>query len=447
MKRNEWNEGLNHLDPDLVENYVVQKEVYFQKKKAKNQWLRFGAVAACVVLIVGGFSAALMLHGDQPAKSPPPSIPTWDDARLSAEEVSKLFEFNDNAAATNAYTEVFVPDAAHLRIGELPEEEFIGVYRYTNEGDVPKEKEVRSFVDGFLPRLTVSLDATILEYEVRKIEHTEALNVDVRMDPYVVWAWQYEGYCYTSVTNLSWSHRIVLDGETVQIDQRLPDDEILTSLQTVKEKLFAIFGASFFDAKIVRRYGPYSEYGAEQICVYFYDKGAHPLNSTQDEPVSDYICLDFDNFENSAEDNVSKGVLTDVSVRYKKNRKAITEECACTANARRISLEEAEALLYKGYVFGGHVCPLCMAEQDKVSFEDYDFVDVEYVFGWDLTAAKPTMGLPFYAFYKEVKTSENGNHMYAKAYVPAIEVSGWDECFEKQTNEHGVDMDDVIVEE
>ena len=26
MKKQEWNEGLNHVDPDLVEAYVLQKE-------------------------------------------------------------------------------------------------------------------------------------------------------------------------------------------------------------------------------------------------------------------------------------------------------------------------------------------------------------------------------------------------------------------------------------
>ena len=48
MKKKEWNEGLNHLDPDLVEKYVEQKDRLRQKnKKPKSLWLRFGAIAAC----------------------------------------------------------------------------------------------------------------------------------------------------------------------------------------------------------------------------------------------------------------------------------------------------------------------------------------------------------------------------------------------------------------
>ena len=47
MKKKEWNEGLNHIDPDLVEKYVEQKDRLRQKnKKPKGVWLRFGAIAA-----------------------------------------------------------------------------------------------------------------------------------------------------------------------------------------------------------------------------------------------------------------------------------------------------------------------------------------------------------------------------------------------------------------
>ena len=48
MKKKEWNEGLNHLDPDLIEKHIEQKERLRQKnKKPKSIWLRFGAIAAC----------------------------------------------------------------------------------------------------------------------------------------------------------------------------------------------------------------------------------------------------------------------------------------------------------------------------------------------------------------------------------------------------------------
>ena len=52
MKKKDWNEGLNHLDPDLVEEYVIKKNAYVQKKRSvKPYW--FAAVAAVLVLAIG----------------------------------------------------------------------------------------------------------------------------------------------------------------------------------------------------------------------------------------------------------------------------------------------------------------------------------------------------------------------------------------------------------
>ncbi len=80
MKKKEWNEGLDHLDPDLVEKYVEQKDRLRQKnKKAKGVWLRFGAIAACFLLIVSAVIVVPMLRdsGDTPIiKSPNNDIPS-----------------------------------------------------------------------------------------------------------------------------------------------------------------------------------------------------------------------------------------------------------------------------------------------------------------------------------------------------------------------------------
>ena len=91
---------------------------------------------------------------------------------------------------------------------------------------------------------------------------------------------------------------------------------------------------------------------------------------------------------------------------------------------RRIPLKEAEALLYKGYVFGGHMCPQCQAEQEKISFRNYDYVGFDYYRGY-----------PFYAFYKQIESDEDGL-TYALTYVPAFEVSGYEEYFKSQEAEH-----------
>ena len=73
MKKKEWNEGLNHIDPDLVEKYVEQKDRLRQKnKKPKSVWLRFGAIAACFLLIVSAVIVVPLLREDDPGVIPGP---------------------------------------------------------------------------------------------------------------------------------------------------------------------------------------------------------------------------------------------------------------------------------------------------------------------------------------------------------------------------------------
>ena len=154
------------------------------------------------------------------------------------------------------------------------------------------------------------------------------------------------------------------------------------------------------------------------------------------------MCISFDNFINYSGDIVSDSILTVSSVYCYKNRSGISDnQYDVVANAKRISISEAEALLYNGYVFGGHSCPLCMSAQDKIDFEGYDFVDIEYVFEYSNENGTPSIGIPFYAFYKNIGISENGNTIYAKTYVPAIEVSGYKEYFESQKDNHQNDWD------
>ena len=74
-----------------------------------------------------------------------------------------------------------------------------------------------------------------------------------------------------------------------------------------------------------------------------------------------------------------------------------------------------------------------MQMQDKVSFEGYDCVDIEYIYDDD---ESPTIAIPFYAFYKNIGTAKSGNIIYAKTLVCAIELLGYDEYFESQIKNH-----------
>ena len=100
-----------------------------------------------------------------------------------------------------------------------------------------------------------------------------------------------------------------------------------------------------------------------------------------------------------------------------------------------ISLAEAEEYLYKGYSWGGVQCPLCKLNDPHVDFSEYDFVQIEYY------GSLSEYALPYYTFYKYLGTTEyqdiEGLYVeYAVAYVPAIEIEGLDEYFKEQAAQH-----------
>ena len=85
-----------------------------------------------------------------------------------------------------------------------------------------------------------------------------------------------------------------------------------------------------------------------------------------------------------------------------------------------------------GYCFGAHTCPKCMQNNTPVDFSEYDYVGLEYLFGIDpLETGDPMPVLPFYVFYKEMEGEVyNGGQLYAKTWVPMIELSGMKEYFD-----------------
>lgn len=437
MKYKEWNEALNHIDSDLVEIYVEKKEKIVNNKFNKSVLLKVFAGVACLALIVSIVIPILSKNGLKTVD--PLDKTTGNNAKYSAEYISKLFSVEKtNDVAINAYTKVFVPDNKYLYIDKNFNEETLAVYEYnTNKSEFDKS-DFKNFINGFLPKLADSINAKVPTYQiVENSNQVSGFSVSGKIGDYRMSIFQNKTRQSFHLSK-AWLQdgRIILDNEVIQIDQRLSDKEIENSIKSIKNKLFGIFNVSFSDVKIIRDFNGYSEYGATRISIYFYNKGAHSLNLTQEVPVTDYICISFDNLLNYDGDIVSDSILTVAEIYYNKKLTDSTKEYSVIENAKKISLKEAEDLLSKGFVFGGHSCSLCMALQDKVSFSSYDFVDIEYVFGYDSKTNQETTGIPFYAFYKKIGTSENGNAIYAKTYVAAIKVSGYDEYFKNQEENH-----------
>ena len=391
-------------------------------------------IAACACLCVAAIPLFFLFGKDEPVEEPP-QIPVYDDAQYSALDIGNLFSGKYESVATNAYQKIYVPSDEYLNITPIPNEEYLPIYKLS---DIKKEldkKEFSKLVDTIFQKVFSAMSIELPNYTIEYNDDNYGnmgsywkINL-LRLENLFVSARQSSLQNFFSFNGRN--HGISLNGVNIEIDQSKSDDEIKASLTPIKEKLFEVFGVEFNDVKIIRNYSSYSPHGATQVYVYFYNSN-EPLENVFGKPILDYIELSFDNFKNFEDDIVSDTVLSDVSIRYVERRDKADQLYTVPKKLKMISLEDAEALLRRGYVFGGHSCRLCMAMQDPIDFENYDHVGFEYIQG----STNSNEVLPFYAFYKYIGDTQNGNKTYAKTYVPAIKVSGYEEYFESQTKYH-----------
>lgn len=428
-------DAIGNIDLEIVERFILM-DLKLQNKEHVHKRKTWISIAACLGLCVAlSLSVAAVVKHLQSTKVPISQEPVY-----SAEEIGAMF---GTSMGTSFYQKIYVSSAEELQGAPIPEEEYIAVYENNLLDRELDEEELRWFVDGFSDRLSEALGGEMPEYTVddwSEMGYMQTLIGDVDIGEHELGIQQTRSKnrvnIHPSYDIDKSNRRIVLDGQVVQVDQRQSDEEIIKSLSEIKKKLFKIFGVKYKDVKVVRVYDKDSEYGVNALCVYFYNADAHPLNELAEMPVTDYIEIRFDNRKSHVSDIISDGVLTDATIfniqtRYKDIYQPVVQ-------SRRITLSEAEALLAKGYVFGGHSCPLCMAQQDPVDFTQYDFVGLTYLSNRyeELSETTKITAIPFYVFYKYIGESENGNQSYAMTYVPAIELSGWDEYFENQIQDH-----------
>lgn len=77
MKKQEWNEALNNLDPEIVEKYVSQKDQLRQKKRKKTVWFRAVIIAACLAVVVCVL-VTLILKGNHDLTIIDPQAPSFE---------------------------------------------------------------------------------------------------------------------------------------------------------------------------------------------------------------------------------------------------------------------------------------------------------------------------------------------------------------------------------
>ena len=440
MKKKEWNEGLDHLDPDLVEKYALQKEKLREKnKKHKSIWLRFGAIAVGFVLILGAVIVVPMLR-DIPGVIPykpneepwsPIITPNVSNVVLSADEVNSVFDVMQDNAATNQYTKIYTSDPKYLNLSPLPIAEYLPVY---SARDFTMSKvDLQDFINEYIDEVSTFFGIESKEYEIEK---------DVR--------WNGDPIYEAEISEGKMGVRFIMRNNLLYFDNYSIGEKRLKingSMISILESdtityICASFGKDYSDVKISREYS-YEQLRTITIYLYSPEKTIFPSNFSKSPMTSDYISLTFFTDWGSGTScdwggSDDEAFLSSVSL-YQ-TLKNWNQYFSVVSKVKMLTLEEAEELLAKGYVFGGHSCPLCMAVQPEVDFSDYTFVDVEYV-----SDENEKLCIPFYAFYKYIG-NYNGMDKYAKTYVPAFQASGYAEYFANQEDDHGKGFAPDIVD-
>ncbi len=421
MKNDMIYRALEYVD----ETYLEAAADAIQSRTKPRLIRRWALTAACFLLII---TVGLLPLIPRLAEEPP----TPDkELVLSATDIAAIFDNQYDDIATTSYQKIYAPNISALSLSPPPDTEYVNLYEHTGSEKAPDLESYTDFTDTVMTKMAKSLNIPVPSYEIRQEENGYTTFIE---QPFIYFlsTSHYPTYNTASFSGFT-SSRVSLDGKLISANQQQSDEQIIASLSTVRQTLFTLFDISFTDAYVVREYGIYNTHGVECLRVYFYNASEHPLNATaKDTPYSDYLELTFRNYrQNTASDDILYNVL----VRYIDFHAPAESQYMNIGQKKLLSLEEAEALLKKGYTFGNHICALCMASQTPIDFSDYDYVSLEYACNLNINA-ESNLCFPFYTFYKDIGKIKNGNRIYAKTYVPAVNIQGLDEYFKAQESNH-----------
>lgn len=350
---------------------------------------------------------------------------------------------NGTNGSTTSYEKIYTPDIKYLYINPIPTDKYVTIYQgyYQKEID---QNEAQSLADKYFPKIINALHIPTPLYET-EIDDGEIPGITIRStaERYDFTEYYGMGFRITNMQNrniISFScgeNPLTINDKTFSINRSQSDTDILNSISDLKQELFNIFDVSFDSTKVIRRYNNYSSSGPTSLTVYLYNSSAHPLNKLQgEEPYTDYIFIKFDNYEKESTD-----ISYAQNIWYWSFRTENKSHSKPIAKKELLSLEKAEEYLNKGYVLSMGGCAQCQAEQTPIDFANYNYVSFEYDGGFNVGV----LAIPYYAFYKNIGTAQNGNMIFAKTYVPAIEVEGYEEYFINKHNNHNNSNNDYVL--
>ena len=420
MSKEKFISAVGEIDESVFARYNEVEQKILKRAVLKKRVLRVVYFAACFCAFAGIMITAVRsgVFDIQEVSKPPVNEKLF----FTAKEIASIFSGYESVGISS-YETVYAPDNEYFSSDKTQYNEFATVYRVNDYGCPTDENEFKSFTDDITGRFAHYIDVLVPEYEIQ-----DTFDTLFHLDEYTCMSRQTDklNTFWLVATFNSQSNGAVISFEDrkITVDQTCSDEEIIKSLEQVKYILFDVFNVEFSEISVNRIYDN-SANRVSQINVLFYNDTHHSLMNYKD-----YISLNFKPYDNS----VYTKYFDCTHIYYQQFRFETDKLLSSISEIRQITVEEAEELLFKGYTFGGHSCPICMSEQKKVDFVDYDCVNIKY-FNFSSQDVSEVY-IPFYAFYKQIGVAVNGNIEYAVTYVPAIEVSGYEEYFENQKKNH-----------
>ena len=423
--------ALGGIGADTVESFIRLDEKYAAKRKSFLRRTATGIAAAVAVVAVG--IAAIVLNSGM-TTLPTPGDPSGETIiiHLTAKDAAAFFPAA-MGAETNQYQTLTLPQKADSP--DIEQYEYLPIYRLS-ESDITLA-DCEGFAEKYFSKAAQFCGAVNANYTVYEETYGERTYSRIRVNnPYDL-EFQHMDFGFSTSYNHIYlsvfadsrtENRIQINGEPVRVSLKDTEEEILSSIKDIVAYLQEYFGTQYKGVTLQRL--------QEGVLVYVYD-----ADTLYDPPCkfsaplcSGYMKLSF--YNNAQSDygaaSASDAYLSRISIYESPN--SWEDQFEIMGKTKMLTLKEAEALLEKGYVFGGHSCPLCMSEQPEIDFSDYDAVALEYVVE-DYFLEEGNRIIPFYAFYKYQGESADGVQ-YACTYVPAIELEGMDEYFENQKKYH-----------
>lgn len=425
--------AMNDVEDHFLQDFVTQDvkitAPQYQKKKKRVRIISVIAACLCVAIL---------------ATTIIPNLFKAQENRLTldASIFSNFFAITDKAplrGETNDYQTVH-PDSMPYEVFPITYTQTLPVYQVNNNFPIPSKKDMEAFLDRNLPAFKDAFGAVVTKVEIieeddgphvrsKVNERKSAVNMNADYNDYG--GNIYVG-CYPNPSKNE--ERLLLNGAPVVLHAEDTDEQIKEKLADSIAYINQKFQRKCTQIKIKRSFYDYS--GLESISVYLYENESDAFpEGFSDKPLADaYFSLKFDN-----DNTQDKAVYALESIYWYEELFSAEERYPFVGNSTMLTLEQAEEMLFKGYVFGAVVCELCAQEQALVSFEDYDKVTLEYLIG------KNGWVVPFYAFYKDISYLHPSTPMYAKTHVPAVKIENIEEYFDIQTKIHHPELNKNTV--